>query len=454
MLGPSQRLELMSHPMNKASYSILLSIPAVFAASLTTHNSRHANALPGPSQSMVATDSDAVRSPTFSVLSSMAHDPNNGGNPNVLLCDGIADDVEIQTAINAIAPTGGTVKLSEGSFFLFDQTILVPDNVELVGAGSDRTLLFRTVAGDPIQLIRLLNTNHAALRGFSIDEAAKKEPTGADVAVDITSSSDIDIQDISIVNTTRLGIAVAGSRDVRIRNCSITDAGQESTLPTGMGIWVGIRQGVNSERILITGCRTDNNKLNGIYLSDCSRVSITDSSFEGNSTMMDGGQIDCFNTSHHITIRGCHFKGGLLGSHLELHGQHITAMGNTFEKVARFAIASKNGGTIVDRYHTIVGNTILNPSAGPGVAAPGIIVEPNIRHVTISNNTIVAGAASLMTHGIHVHAGCDHYYVGGNLIDAPVTIPVQHPNRTTMGTPSGMPVGTDLGPTYSVIGNH
>jgi len=57
----------------------------------------------------------------------------NIGYP-VWVCDGVADNVEIQAAIDALPAVGGKVKLTEGNFAISASVTLV-DNIELCGMG-------------------------------------------------------------------------------------------------------------------------------------------------------------------------------------------------------------------------------------------------------------------------------------------------------------------------------
>ena len=67
------------------------------------------------------------------------------------VCDGTADDVEIQAAISALPSAGGKIILSEGTFTI-STAIEVPSNVTIIGAGS-ATILNRTATGNILNII-------------------------------------------------------------------------------------------------------------------------------------------------------------------------------------------------------------------------------------------------------------------------------------------------------------
>jgi hypothetical protein len=62
-------------------------------------------------------------------------------------CSGANDQIQIQAAINLLARTGGTVILSDGTFMLSNQTMLV-SHLILKGQGMEKTIL-KTVNNCP-----------------------------------------------------------------------------------------------------------------------------------------------------------------------------------------------------------------------------------------------------------------------------------------------------------------
>jgi hypothetical protein len=55
-------------------------------------------------------------------------------------CSGVDDQIQIQTAINSLKETGGTVILSDGTFIMSNQIVLV-SNITLKGQGMKKTFL-------------------------------------------------------------------------------------------------------------------------------------------------------------------------------------------------------------------------------------------------------------------------------------------------------------------------
>lgn len=88
-----------------------------------------------------AAPADSIRMPTVFVAAS---DSRIGATENHgladLICDGTADDVEIQAAIDALPSGGGKVVLSEGTFTLSAQITRAIDNVTIEGSGAGTLL--------------------------------------------------------------------------------------------------------------------------------------------------------------------------------------------------------------------------------------------------------------------------------------------------------------------------
>ena len=94
-------------------------------------------------------NADYSRSATFVVAASGASRRIKAAADYV--CDGTADQTEINNAINALGSTGGLVQLSEGTFFLA-APVVVKSDITLQGMGGGTILNQNTAATDGIQL--------------------------------------------------------------------------------------------------------------------------------------------------------------------------------------------------------------------------------------------------------------------------------------------------------------
>ena len=80
------------------------------------------------------------------------------------VADGTADQVEIQAAIDALPAVGGTIVLSNGTFYISD-TILLTKPVKLLGQGAGSTKLLK-MADLPVIKV---HSSYAGLQGIEID---------------------------------------------------------------------------------------------------------------------------------------------------------------------------------------------------------------------------------------------------------------------------------------------
>ncbi|MDD5220951.1 MAG: hypothetical protein PHV11_10315, partial [Candidatus Bipolaricaulis sp.] len=85
------------------------------------------------------------------------------------ICDGTADDVQIQEAIDALPASGGRVVLSEGIFTVNDR-IDVSSNTTLSGSGWGTILrVVPATFPDNISVIRLSSVSESIVRDLLID---------------------------------------------------------------------------------------------------------------------------------------------------------------------------------------------------------------------------------------------------------------------------------------------
>lgn len=157
-------------------------------------------------------------------------------------CDGTADDVEIQAAIDALPTGGGKVVLSEGTFTTpTSQGIKIPSNVALVGQGTS-TIIQRS--GNFSILITNSdfvggNTNiyvgHMLVDGVTVGTG---KPGGGG-SIYFGKVTDGLIEDVRVVNSWNHGIELSRCVRVTIRKARVSGAGDDgfslsdSQLPAG-----------------------------------------------------------------------------------------------------------------------------------------------------------------------------------------------------------------------------
>jgi hypothetical protein len=160
------------------------------------------------------------------------------------VCDGTADEVEIQAAID----TGEKlVQLSEGTFSL-SSTLMLPDidGFSLVGSGKRNTILFLEdgFTGVGIRKATQGTTNYYQRIGFlTIDGNKDNNPNGTR-GIETSGLEKLQLHDVYIVDTKTDGIYGASSKIVNLNNIEVCSAG-------GNGIYIYNTWGWTGSEILI-----------------------------------------------------------------------------------------------------------------------------------------------------------------------------------------------------------
>lgn len=107
------------------------------------------------------------------------------------LCDGTADDVQIQAAIDAIEEaTGGTVLLLEGDFYAASAISIVTDNIRVHGSGKESTTIHRGYNGSGAATDTGVLNCYDSSDGYSI-EVAHLGINGAKASYTTTSNANL-----------------------------------------------------------------------------------------------------------------------------------------------------------------------------------------------------------------------------------------------------------------------
>ena len=80
----------------------------------------------------------ATRGATFIIAASDSSEASRAQADYI--CDGVNDEVEIQSAIDALPVVGGSIELLEGNYYI-DYTIQIRDRLHMRGAGAESTVL-------------------------------------------------------------------------------------------------------------------------------------------------------------------------------------------------------------------------------------------------------------------------------------------------------------------------
>ncbi len=159
------------------------------------------------------------------------------------VCDGTADDVEINAALSQVeAAGGGTAFLTAGSYTLVD-TIKIPSEVTLAGEGAATKLAFDTSVGDKTMITNDCDYTFAqrhstgnkniTIRDMYIDGDKDNRGTGADSVwtVGFNTVENLTIENLTIVNGWTAAIRTEFCSYVTIANNRLHNSGDD-----GIGI--------------------------------------------------------------------------------------------------------------------------------------------------------------------------------------------------------------------------
>ncbi len=317
------------------------------------------------------------------------------------VCDGSADDVEINAALTQAAEAGGgNVFLTAGSYTLAD-TIKIPSDVTLAGEGTATNLTFATSVGDKTMITNNAGytpgSRHATgnknitLRDMYIDGDKANRGSGADSiwTVGFNTVENLTVENLTIVNGWTVAIQTEFCSYVTITNNRIHNSGDD-----------GI--GINEETY---NCSCYGNRItdagkggksygapNGIEVQDGAHdVTVYGNSIENCDT--DGiqvsthtGKLGCINVSIDAnTVRNCEsgvFVKGISGTPqiaVTVSGNQIIGTVNT----ALYGLQADYTEDVV-----FVGNTVNNQ------VNAGRLANSNLRTIISNNNfrcTLTAG---------------------------------------------------------------
>jgi hypothetical protein len=287
------------------------------------------------------------------------------------VCDGTADDVEINEALSQVkAVGGGTVFLSAGSYTLAD-TIKIPSDITLAGEGTATRLTFDTSVGDKTMITNDCNYTFA-----------QRHPTG---------NKNIVVRDMYI----------DGDKDNR-------GSGEDS-------IWT---VGFNTvENLTIENLTIENGWTVAIRTEFCTYVTIANNRIHNSGDDGIGINEETYNCSCYGNRIADAGKGGKSygapnGIEVQDGSSDVTVSGNVIENCDTDGIqisthTGKSGCINV----TIDSNTVRNCASG--VFVKGLSGTPQI-NVTVSNNAII-GTTELALYGLQAAYTEDVVFIGNTV---------------------------------------
>jgi parallel beta-helix repeat protein len=230
-------------------------------------------------------------------------------------CDGTADDVEIQAAIDYVYYTfgGGEIILTEGTYKI-TSAINIYSNIALSGKGASASIIERDGDIYAISIVgagagtemkdfsiswigvinKTANTNTKPLyklsyvKDFAIVESSAYGCQGTGIQIQFAVGGVI--KDCIVTYCAAKdsgtggyhGILIADSSGTLVSGCTASNNGNAAVATQGAGITVGVVSGASSG-VKITGCTADNNIYAGIAIRDGAVCSVTGCYASGNT---------------------------------------------------------------------------------------------------------------------------------------------------------------------------
>ena len=261
------------------------------------------------------------------------------------LCDGTADDVEINAAIQALPTGGGEVVILDGTYNITATIAINKNNVMLSGNGNS-TILKRMWNSNNLEgIVTVTATNGGCcVASLQIDGNRGSYTSSNNRGIHISGSSNNKVTDNTCNNNASHGIALMTSS-----NNTVTGNTCNSN---GYGI------NINSTNNTVTGntCNNNNNN-NGINLSRGSNNTVASNTCNSNNKCGISFGRGSNNT---ITGNACNNNNNNNGIELSRANDNNTITGNTCNNNDKGIYV----GTGNSSNNTITGNTCSNNSSG------------------------------------------------------------------------------------------
>ncbi len=336
------------------------------------------------------------RGPTFQVAATGATQARKTSSDYE--CDGTADNVQIQAAIDALPAAGGKVMLTEGTFTIASQVVLPSDTV-LQGQGSTSILKLRDSHGSGVDILDVAaSASDVQILDLQVDGNKANNAGQTAHAIKVNAgASNIKIDNCSLVNCTGNGVRAKTGTGAVITNLVISHSYVNATDEHGIVFnW-------EVEKSSIYKCWIGNTaaNANGIWVGNSS----THLNIEGNTIDTPGDiGIELWTGCDFSTVRGNVVKdAGLMGISLD-GSDWCTVVGNVVDTPSGQGLE-----LALSQRCVLEGNTVFNPGA-TGIAVSNTTPKENI----IKNNQVIDGGSSV--HGIQIVNTGTGSQITGNVV--------------------------------------
>ncbi len=286
------------------------------------------------------------------------------------ICDGTADDVEIQAAINAVSTAGGgDVFIKEGTYSV-NTIINLASNVNVRGSGGNTKLV---ITSTPNAILKAQDKSNIIVSGLVLNNAAKTVANSH--CVYLQNVTDVTVEDCRMLDLNGFGIfltaaSTATSQRVWIRDNYLYGRGQNDVIGGGPA---------NSTGAIVRDVFVENN----IVIQD--------------STANTTGHKDAINfvAVYRIRFVGNIVEGSVLFGSEQFPHRHSMIQNNTIKKAIGATRAAV--GLVLDPTHTQTGEGVIisnNTIEGGFIDVYSNPTTPLFQNLVINGNVIDASGTS------------------------------------------------------------
>lgn len=337
--------------------------------------------------------------------------------------DGVADEVQINAAINAVNTAGGGVVLLQTGTFTTAASIVLKSNVTLIGSGMNKTII--TGASTDYSLVNTpkSTTSKNVYSNITVSNLTLKSNYGTCLSINNTTNVIVSIVEFYFVSTTpiRQTLFTQHCQNVLVYSCYAHDY-------TGNGLSVTSTDYFNiSNNIIVGGTNGDDGIDVDFDFLDTSAIPSNYGTVVGNTVRTIGrGNGIRIENSNSVTVSGNTVDGvtstasiaaGIIVNSTTTNvATAISVTGNTVTNCVPSGI-STSGNNMTNI--SIVGNTITNSGQNGGSVRGGIII--NSAGVLVSQNIIDGTTKSGVDGGAILIYKRDGHSISGNIIRNSVT---------------------------------
>jgi len=352
---------------------------------------------------------DATRSATLVVAASDSSDLSKDQADYV--CDGTADQTEINAAIAALPATGGRVLLLDGTY-ITSSDIVPTSNTSIVGQGF--STIIKPANSSTHNIFSGTNLSNILLKDFRI-EGNKSN---------LTYQDDADLQNGILCNEwynsvlNNLLILNCIGNGLRIKTQDGTDSSkllhnQISNVISRLNNVNGCSIETYAEYMNFGNCSFSNNTQYGVYINSANNIF-------SNCTVIQNSKSGVFVDTSAKTTNNMFF-GNQINHNLE-HGVFLnTDTSNTIIQSCKVIANSYHGiYNYASGYNVILGNTVTTNSYGNPNQYDQICIAQGSLRCNVSNNSVLKYSGGAR-YGINEISSSDYNVYVGNVINTHTT---------------------------------